>query len=110
MPPYAWPGNTSRAASTASGGSPRDMEMGKPAAAAAAGNGMAGANPFAGGLPSSALTPPLQRQPGSGSGGGAVPLADDGADIFGGRRFIEEDDPLSPTWSMNVSGLQLGTP
>ena len=107
MPPYAWPGNTSRPASAA-GGSPRDVELGRPGAAD-------GGNPFADGqAPLSAAPDPqqqLQRQAGSGGSGGASSIlhqpegatSADTANVFGGRHFTEDDDPLSPTWSMLVS-------
>lgn len=112
MPPYAWPGN-SRGASPASG-SPRDVELAKPGAGTADSR-----NPFAGGLPAPPppAQPHLQRQASSGvsgsSGGGASGrLQHSGAfgaeapDVFGGHRFIEDDDPMSPTWSMRVSTLR----
>jgi hypothetical protein len=111
VPPYAWPGNTSRPTSNA-GGSPRDVELGRPGAAAGAADG---SNPFVDGLaPLSAAQDPqqqLQRQAGSGGSGGAslglqhpggAAVAADTSTMFGGRGFIDDDDPLSPTWSMLV--------
>ena len=95
------------------------------AAAAAGSKGKSSSNPFAGGLPaedlrsgSGSAQPPLRRQPGSGGGAalermslgagshqsdavGASP--DRAAAAFGRRSILSDDDPLSPTWGVEVS-------